>query len=143
VGATTAGVCADCAAQTFQDTPGSTTCLDCPGGTECTDRNRRRCWKAKDLKNPRFTPVESLVVEDKFSTSTVDLKGPSLFCSPAGLNGQPVANPEPRQCCYKVKGARLDPAATVATSGTIGGALELELGTPSLVCEPCTRAPLP
>ena len=142
--------CSDCAAGTYQNNPASTECLDCAtgtwqpdtGATACVDRNDRRCWKAKDLKNPAFVAQPAVPVSDEFATGPVDIKSASLYCAPAGYAGQPVSDPDPRQCCYKVTGAKLDPAVTVQVAGALGGTLQLELSKPSLVCEQCVGTPV-
>lgn len=102
-----------------------------------------RCWKVKDLKNPAFAAAADVAVTDTFATDTVDVTSPTLFCSPASVDGSPLTDTKAQQCCYKTKGAKLSPSALVGTLGSIGGTLELELGSQSMVCEPCTASVLP
>jgi hypothetical protein len=151
VGATTVGVCTDCAAQTFQDMPAAAMCAACPAGffqpatgaASCLERNSRRCWKAKDLKNPAaFAPQTGLAITDAISSTPVDLSKPALFCSPAGLGAHGVADPDPRQCCYKAKGTKLATPYNLQVTGAQFGTLQLSLSQPSLVCEQCAGAPL-
>jgi hypothetical protein len=140
-----AAACTSCEPHTYQDLPASGSCLDCafgtyqpePGSTECTDRNDRRCWKAKDLKNPAFVSQAALPASDALSSEPIDLLKAALFCSPAGLDGAPVANADPRQCCYKIKGAKLASPVAVEVSGAVGGTVQLEVSKRSLLCEQC------
>jgi len=142
--------CESCAAHTYQDMAGEDSCLNCPAGTyqpglgqsSCLDRNSRRCWKAKDLKNPAaFAPQKDVPVADEVASGDVDLRKAGFYCSPAGLGGAPVADPDPRQCCYKVSGAKLANPLALEVEGDIGGTLQLELGKPALVCEQCLGTP--
>jgi hypothetical protein len=137
--------CTDCEAHTYQDMPASSSCLDCPFGTyqptpgsaECTDRNDRRCWKAKDLKNPVFVAQDDVAAIDALSADPIDLVKASLFCSPAGLDGAPVADADPRQCCYKINGPKLATPVAVQVNGVVGGTVQLEISKRSLLCEQC------
>ena len=96
-----------------------------------------------DLKDPAFVRDEDVAVTDTFATDTVDVTSPTLFCSPASIDGSPLTDTFAQQCCYKTKGPKLDPPALVGTLGSVGGSLELELGSQSMVCEPCTATVLP
>lgn len=150
VGATTSAACLDCDAGQYQDTPGSTSCLACgagewqpeTGAAACLVRNSRRCWKAKDLKNPAFAKQEGVAVVDELASGTVDLLKPGYFCSPAGIGGQPVADADPRQCCYKAKGDKLAAAQAVQIEGATGGVLQLAVSKAAYVCEQCAGTPL-
>lgn len=141
--------CNACGAQTYAASPGASTCLDCPpltyqpdtGASSCDDRDSVRCWKAKDLKNPKFVQTEGLSVSDDFADDTVDLKKADLFCAPVAVGGQPVTDSDPRRCCYKAKGDNLDPSAEIEVAGSLGGTLQLALKKPSLLCEQCQGAP--
>jgi hypothetical protein len=107
----------------------------------CVDLNGRRCWKAKDLKNPAFTKQTGVSVIDEVATDSVDLKGVGFYCPPAEIDGDPIADADPRQCCYKVKGATLKPSVSIQVAGSVGGTLKLKLLKPSLLCEQCVGAP--
>jgi hypothetical protein len=122
------GSCLDCPSGTYQPAPGATACVD---------RNDRRCWKAKDLKNPAFVSEDDLPASDAFSSSAIDVLKPALFCSPAGLDGSPVANSDPRQCCYKIKGEKLAAPVSVEVAGAVGGTVQLAVSKRSLLCEQC------
>jgi hypothetical protein len=145
--------CDACAADTFQDLPGSTSCQSCAAGFEqpatsqasCLEiagTGDMKCWKAKDLKNPKFVKIEGQQLDDQFANQNVDLKRPFLFCSPADT-GSGSGDSEFHQCCYKIKGDKLNPPAQVETVGTLGNTLQLEVKKPFLLCEPCTRTLLP
>jgi hypothetical protein len=122
------GSCLACAFGTYQPDPGATACVD---------RNDRRCWKAKDLKNPAFVPQDAVPASDALSSQPIDLLKPALFCSPAGLDGAPVADADPRQCCYKINGAKLASPVSVEVNGVLGGTVQLAVSKRSLLCEQC------
>ncbi|MFN2377543.1 MAG: hypothetical protein ABR538_13470 [Candidatus Binatia bacterium] len=142
--------CTDCSPGSYQDASAAVECLDCEdgtfqpeaGATMCLDRNERRCWKVKDLKNPAFVKQTGVVVTDEVASGNVDLTGVSLYCAPAGLDGDAVADPDPRQCCVKAKGDKLDPAVSYNVTGVVGGSLQLQLSKRALVCEQCAGAPI-
>jgi hypothetical protein len=101
------------------------------------DRNDRRCWKAKDLKNPAFVSQDDVAATDNLSSEPIDVLKAALFCSPAGLGGAPVADADPRQCCYKIKGAKLASPVSLNVNAVLGGTVQLEVSKRSLVCEQC------
>jgi hypothetical protein len=77
-------------------------------------------------------------VSDHLATATVDIKGPALFCSPAGLASAPVSNPAAGMCCYKAKGTKLATAAAMQIVGSTFGTMQIEVSKPAYVCEQCT-----
>ena len=143
--------CTPCTAGSYQASTGASTCANCPvgttqamtGQTACGTANAYKCWKAKDLKNPQFAPLAAISADDEFVTGTVDVKKPFLFCGPAQVNGAPIGDPNLHQCCYKVKGAPLDPAVQVESNGAMAGTLQVEVKKPFVVCEPCSTTVLP
>jgi len=101
-----------------------------------------KCWKVKDLKNPRFATIENLPLDDQFGLDNVDVKKPSLLCAPADKDGSGVNDPVTHQCCYKIKGVKLDPAEAVEVDDQFG-TLQFEIKKSDLLCQPCTKAHLP
>jgi subtilisin-like proprotein convertase family protein len=104
--------------------------------------NNYECYKAKDLKQPKFVAVQDLPVTTTLQPDTVDVKKPTLVCLPADKDGAGVSDPEIAQCCYKAKGTALKPAENVQISDDFG-TLQLGLSKPGLVCQPCSVQTLP
>jgi hypothetical protein len=101
-----------------------------------------QCYSAKDLKSPKFVPVEDLALADEFGASTVQVKKPAYVCSQAGVDGAPAPATDAHTCCYKMKGTKLSPAAEVQTEDQFG-ILQQRMQTPKLFCTACTTAPIP
>jgi hypothetical protein len=101
-----------------------------------------QCYQGKDLKSPKFAPVDDVALADAFGASAVDVKKPSLVCAPAGVGGDPAPTGVPNVCCYKMKGTKLSPAAEVQTEDQFG-ILQQRMQTPKLFCTACTTAPIP
>jgi hypothetical protein len=104
-----------------------------------------KCYKAKDLKNPKF--VSSTVsLTDQFGVNdgAFEVKKPFLFCNPADKNGEGIANPVDHLACYKVKGPKLSKTdrPKVAVDNQLGD-LQLEVTKPFLLCVPSTKTVLP
>lgn len=75
-----------------------------------------KCYKAKDLKNPKFEKT-TVHLEDQFAgtihsrNDTCDsagcdfeLKKPFLFCTPVNKNSEGIINEVDHLTCYKMKG---------------------------------------
>jgi hypothetical protein len=101
-----------------------------------------QCYSAKDLKSPKFVPVEDLPLADEFGTSTVQVKKPSYVCSQAGVDGAPAPTTDAHTCCYKMKGTKLSPAAEVQTEDQFG-MIRQRVQTPKLFCTACTSGGIP
>jgi len=101
-----------------------------------------KCWKVKDLKNPKFAAVDALPLDDQFGVDDVDVKKPRLLCAPADKDGSGINDPDTHQCCYKIKGAKLDPAQTLEVEDQFG-TLQFEIKKSDLLCQPCTKTLLP
>lgn len=102
-----------------------------------------KCYKAKDLKAPKFekTSLDSLV--DQFGTETdVLVKRPFLLCNPASKNGQGIANPADHLVCYRTKPNKLEPRPQVQVVNQLG-TVRLEVSKSLLVCVPSTKMVLP
>lgn len=138
--------CQQCPAGTFAGSQGSSVCESCPvgstspsGAATCSGSDALQCWKAKDLKSPRFTRLSDVSVVDELSSGAVDLKKPALVCLPAAVAGAALlGDGTDYQCCYKASGDKLNPAVQVATDDAIAGTLSIELKKRDLVCEPCS-----
>jgi len=131
--------------------PDGTACSD--GDGECDDGTcivstsgleSFTCWKVKDTRNPRFEPV-FVDLDDAFATQEVELKKPFMMCAPASVDGSTVENTTDHICCYKAKGAKLDPPRPVVSVDgvSLGQVIELEVKKTALFCEPCTSAAVP
>ena len=101
-----------------------------------------QCYQGKDLKSPKFVPVDDVAVADAFGSSAVDVKKPSMVCSPAGVDGAAAPTGVPNVCCYKMKGTKLSPAAEIQTEDSLG-TLQLRVQSPKLFCTACTSGPIP
>lgn len=96
-----------------------------------------QCYQTKDLKSPKFAPVDDVAVADEFATGAVDVKKPYRVCAPAGLDGAAIAPGAPHLCCYKIKGAKL-PAAEELDIEDGFGAHRVEIRVPKEICTACT-----
>ena len=102
-----------------------------------------KCYKAKDLHNPRFTPIPGQSIGDQFATDSGDVKKPAFVCIPAEVpSGAGLMNPTAYQCCYKLSAPKLDPGVDLSIVDGFGS-LDLEIKKPSLVCRPCVVTELP
>jgi hypothetical protein len=114
-----------------------------PSGTPFSlKRSDFQCYQAKDLKLPKFAPMEDLAVEDGFGSSAIDVSKPFLVCRPAGVAGRAIAEPGVSLCCYKTKGAKLSPPEALQTEDAFGTLL-LEAKSPKVFCTSCTAGPPP
>jgi hypothetical protein len=94
-----------------------------------------QCYQGKDLKNPKFAPLQDVAVIDPFGASSIDVKKPFLVCAPAGPGSAHL-------CCHKMKGPELPAPANVATEDGFG-TLQLQLRVPKLYCTACGATVLP
>lgn len=106
-------------------------------------RDAYKCYKARDLRNPRFARIQGQSIVDQFATGTGDVKAPALVCIPAEVPaGAGLVNPTAYQCCYKLSAPKLDPAVDLSIVDGFGP-LDLEIKKPALVCRPCVVNQLP
>jgi hypothetical protein len=99
----------------------------------------------KDLKNPEFEKIEELQVEDQFDQSgpdLIDVKKPSLLCTPVDKAGEGIIDLNAHLCCYTIKGTKLNPSVDVEIDDQFG-TLELNVKKPKLICLPCSKTVLP
>jgi hypothetical protein len=104
-----------------------------------------KCYKAKDLKNPKFVATNRNLA-DQFGVNdgTFEAKKPSLFCNPVDVNGAGISNQLDHLTCYKVKGPKLLPGQrpdvqVVNQLGTV----QLTATKAFLLCVPSTKTVLP
>jgi len=111
-------------------------------GTASAQIDNFQCYKAKDLKNPKFVATTHTVT-DQFLSGPVEFKKPGLVCAPASIDGSAVADPATHLNCYKVKG----PKGVVKPQATMGdqfGTVDVELKTKAAyVCLPATKTLIP
>src|SRR5512138_3768701 len=94
------------------------------------------CYKAKDLKQPKFVSTTLPVISDQFATrSDVAVKKPAYLCSPASVEGQAAVDPGAHLACYKTKPHKLAAAAHVQMDDAFG-AVQLALQKTNLLCVP-------
>ncbi len=104
-----------------------------------------KCYKAKDLKNPKFSPV-NVLLNDQFGINdgTFEVKKPFLACNPADKNGEGIYNFLDHLTCYKIKGPKLEktdrPQVRVVNQL---GTIDLEAKKPFLLCVPSAKTLLP
>jgi hypothetical protein len=141
-----AASCVACGPGTAQPAPGALACTPCPSGTGqpnpgqtlcLPDPPVQKCFKAADAKMPKFSPLPGVALDDQFQSALVEVKSPSLLCSPTGAR---AGDPSAFQCCYKLKAAKLPAAAMVHVDDAFGS-LVLGIRKPQLVCQPCTPLP--
>lgn len=104
-----------------------------------------KCYKVKDLKNPKFTKVGvSLTDQFGINDGAFEARKPFLFCNPAQKNGEGILNTDDHLTCYKVKGPKLAPSNR-PSSETFNqlGTLQLQAKKAFLLCVPSSKVDLP
>lgn len=99
------------------------------------------CYKAKDLKNPKFVAT-TRNVSDQFLSGAYDIKKPGLVCAPSSIEGSVIADPASHLSCYKVKG----PKGTGANAALVDqfGAVQVAVkGKAAFVCVPAAKTIIP
>jgi hypothetical protein len=103
-----------------------------------------KCYKAKDLKQPKFPGADVSLTDQRFDTTAAVTK-PALVCNPAEKNGEAILNEAGHLTCYKIddspKIAR-DARPRVQAADQFG-AVELELSKAFLLCVPSAKTVLP
>jgi hypothetical protein len=104
-----------------------------------------KCYKAKDLKNPKFVAT-TRTLSDQFvvNDGVFSAKKPFVLCTPVDVNGGGINNAVDNLTCYKVKGPKLLPAnrPQVEVSNQLG-TTQLEAKKAFLLCVPSTMTVLP
>jgi hypothetical protein len=111
-------------------------------GTASAQLDNFQCYKAKDLKNPKFVATTHTVT-DQFLTGSVEFKKPGLVCAPASIDGSALIDEDTHLNCYKVKGPKglVKPQATMADQF---GTVDVELKTKAAyACLPATKTLIP
>ncbi|MGH7787788.1 MAG: endonuclease/exonuclease/phosphatase family protein [Candidatus Binatia bacterium] len=102
-----------------------------------------KCYKAKDLKQPKFAPVTLSNLDDDLSSDvTVEVKKPFLFCSPASVDGAGIANPADHLTCYKTKTTKLAGSVAIEVANVLG-TTQLSVEKSGLLCVPSASTTLP
>jgi hypothetical protein len=113
-----------------------------------------KCYKAKDLKNPKFEKT-TVDLEDQFGAindGEFQAKKPFLFCTPVDRDGEGIINAVDHLTCYKVKGPKLNKSdrPTVEVFNDVNetvlnplGTLRLSVIKPFLLCVPSEKTVLP
>jgi hypothetical protein len=144
--------------------PAGTSCNDgdlctqnteCDGGGSCWGGDPKlcidnfKCYKAKDLKQPKFAGT-TVALLDQFGPLLHDdtdfqLKKPFLVCNPTDL-GEGIENPNDHLTCYKMRGKDGKIAAAnrpkVQAHNQLG-TIDLELKKAFVVCVPSAKTILP
>jgi hypothetical protein len=154
---------ATCPADLFE--PLGTSCNDgdlCTQNTECDGAgncdageaklciDHFKCYKAKDLKNPKFV-ITTVALVDQFGGTLHDdtnfeLKKPFLICNPTDKNGEGLENPNDHLTCYKVKGkdGKIDKSKRPKIEARDQlGTIQLELKKAFVVCVPSAKTVIP
>ena len=105
--------------------------------------NHYLCHKTRDLKVPaKFTSVPGISAIDQVGNFSCEAKKPFLLCNPVNKNGSGIVDPNLNYCCYKIKCTpNKIPTAFDVTDQF--GALRLETGKASFLCNPCTASLAP
>ncbi len=115
------------------------------GAFEASAVDHFKCYKAKDLKNPKFVPT-TVDLTDQFGVNDggFDVKKPFLMCNPAEKNNTGIYEPNEHLTCYKIKGPKLDSALRPQVEATDQfGTLRLQATKPYLLCVPSAKTVLP
>ena len=102
-----------------------------------------QCYRARDLKDPKFEKVEGVALADSVAATSTDLKKPFQVCLPVSRDGMGVPDRLNALCCYKQKAPKPKPAPELRTEDALGE-LSVQLKKPDTLCLPCgTRPPSP
>ena len=99
------------------------------------------CYKAKDLKNPKFVAT-TRNVSDQFQSGAYDIKKPGLVCAPSSIDGSVIADPASHLSCYKVKGPK-GLGANAAIVDQFGAVQVAVKGKAAFVCVNATKTIIP
>jgi hypothetical protein len=146
-----ADACEACPAGTFSSSPDAASCDACPAGSasvagasSCTGATDFRCWKTKDLKQPKFEALAGLLIDDEIATGgRIDVRKSTMFCAAADIGATGAARPDVHQCCYQARGDKLASATSLETVDDLGQTLRVSVQQPSMVCTSCSRTFLP
>ncbi len=102
-----------------------------------------KCYKAKDLKNPKFVKTLVNSLSDQFGSETaVVVKKPFLHCNPTDVEGAGIFNAADHLVCYKVDTQKFAVRPRVEVTNVFG-TLQLEVKKSQLLCYPSAKTVLP
>jgi hypothetical protein len=104
-----------------------------------------KCFKAKDLKSPRFEPT-TVTLEDQFGANdgSFEIEKPSFLCNPSAVQSGSVNEPNEHLACYKVRGPKLAKEARPSVEvGNQFGVQQLGVIKPLMFCVPSSKTVLP
>lgn len=108
--------------------------------TTLPPRDPYKCWRVKDLRNPKFPRQAGVRLDDAFRADTVDVVKPFMVCNPADTDGAGAADPSALLCCYgTATKKRLNPKRTIAITDPFGDFDWQAKGKPKLLCQPCSE----
>lgn len=108
-----------------------------------TSLDNFKCYKAKDLKTPKFEKTTFSSLDDQFANETgVLVKKPFLLCNPTSVDGEGIRNASDHLLCYKMKPSKLEPRPRVQVVNQLG-THQLEVKKSFIVCLPSTKTVLP
>jgi len=93
------------------------------------------CYKAKDLKNPKFQKMSGVSLVDQFATRDASLKKPAFVCVPVNRDGSGTVQTT-AICCYKSKEPKPGSKTDVTTEDTLG-TLDVRVVKAKMLCLPC------
>ena len=106
--------------------------------------NHYLCYKTRDLKVPaKFTSVSGINVGDaQVGNFNCDAKKPFFLCDPVDKAGSGTVDPNLHYCCYKIKCSPNKMPTNFAITDQFG-ALGLNAGKASFLCNPCAATVTP
>ena len=106
--------------------------------------NHYLCYKTRDLKVPaKFTSVNGInAVDADVGTFGCGALKPFLICDPVDKNGSGVVDANLHYCCYKTKCTPNKIPTNFDTTDQFG-ALRLQAGKASFLCNPCSASVAP
>lgn len=109
--------------------------------TVLTPLDHYKCYKAKDLKNPKFQSA-AVALSDQFESEDAEVKKPFLVCNPVEKNGEGISNSVDHLACYKIKSPKLVSQPKVEIVNQLG-TVQLQAKKAFLLCVPSSKQVLP
>ncbi len=114
-------------------------------GAGSEDLNHYKCYKVKDLKNPKFEQIPSVSLADQFETKNHKVTKVATLCNPVDKNGEGIFDAENHMVCYtapQAPGQAKFVKPNVVTDNQFGH-LGLQATAASTLCVPSTKTLLP
>ncbi|MDZ4825800.1 MAG: hypothetical protein SGJ13_04955 [Actinomycetota bacterium] len=114
-------------------------------GQGSEELNDFKCYKVKDLKNPKFVQIPSVSLADQFDTKNHKIVKPATLCNPVDTNGQGIFDANNHMVCYTAPQASQQARfvkPSVVTDNQFGH-LGLQATSASTLCVPSTKTLLP